>query len=68
MSTASPSSQLLTRAAAAEFLGLKEQTLSVWATTQRYALPFIKVGSKVRYRQSDLEKFLESRTVGGTTE
>jgi len=61
-----PSSALLTREQAAEYLGIAPQTLAVWATTGRYALPMIKVGRCCRYRRRDLEKFLESRTIGGT--
>jgi excisionase family DNA binding protein len=49
---------------AAEYLGLQEQTLNVWRCTQRYPLPFIRVGRKIRYRIADLDRFLESRTVG----
>jgi excisionase family DNA binding protein len=65
MSTVSPpSSSLLTRREAAAFLGVKEQTLAVWATTRRYHLPMVKVGSLCRYRLADLEAFLQSRTVG----
>ena len=59
-------SDLLTRKQAADFLGIKPQTLAVWATTRRYGLAYVKVGSRVRYRLSDLERFLESRVVGGT--
>jgi excisionase family DNA binding protein len=69
MSTASlPPSQLLSREQAAEYLGVKPQTLAVWKTSQRYRLPVVKVGSLVRYRLADLERFLESRTVGGVAE
>ena len=53
----------LDRKEAAAFLGAKPQTLAAWASSQRYRLPFIKIGRKVQYRISDLEKFLESRTV-----
>ena len=49
---------------AAEFLGLQEQTLAAWRCTKRYDLPFIRVGRRIRYRISDLEKFLAARTVG----
>jgi excisionase family DNA binding protein len=66
MATASVSSELLTRQQAAEFLGVRPQTLSVWKLTGRYALPAIKVGSKLRYRRSDLERWLDSRTIGTT--
>jgi excisionase family DNA binding protein len=67
MSTAvlSPASGLLTREEAAAYLGIKSQTLSVWLCTGRYSLPVVKVGSRVRYKLSDLEAFIASRTVGG---
>jgi len=58
------SETLLTRAQAAELLGLREQTLAVWASTRRYNLPFVKVGRAARYRLGDLQKWLDSRTVG----
>lgn len=54
--------QLLTEKEAAKFLGLTSSALQVWRSTGRYSLPFIKVGSLVRYRESDLFKWLESRT------
>jgi len=60
-----PSAGLLTREQAAEFLGVRPQTLAVWLTTKRYDLRVIKVGSLCRYRLSDLERFLEQRTIGG---
>jgi excisionase family DNA binding protein len=49
---------------AAEYLGVSVGTLEVWRCTKRYPLPFIKVGRLVKYRKSDLDAFLESRTVG----
>ena len=51
--------------AAAEFLGVQEQTLAAWRCNRRYALPFIRVGRLVKYRMSDLEQFLQRGTVGG---
>jgi excisionase family DNA binding protein len=56
-------SRLLTEDEAAEVLGVTPQTLSVWRCTKRYPLAFIKAGRLVRYRQKDLEKFIESRCV-----
>ena len=53
---------LLTREEAAARLGVKAQTLAVWASTGRYSLPFIKVGRLVKYRQADLDAFLIGRT------
>jgi excisionase family DNA binding protein len=57
-------SRLLTRKEAAEYLGLKPQTLATWAITGRYGLPVVKCGRAVRYRLSDLENWLSARTVG----
>lgn len=56
----------LNRQQAAEYLGVTEGTLAVWASTGRYQLPFIKVGRKVFYRQSDLDVFIESNIVTQT--
>ncbi len=57
--------QLLNRKEAAEYLGTTEGTLAVWACAKRYGLPFIKVGRLVKYRLTDLEAFLDSRTQNG---
>jgi excisionase family DNA binding protein len=54
---------LLEEKQAAQFLQVEPGTLSVWRCTGRYKIPFIKVGRLVRYRQSDLEAWLESRTL-----
>ena len=59
---------LLTRAEAAAYLGLKEQTLATWASNKRYGLKYIKAGRCVRYRVADLEAFLDARTVGATAD
>ncbi len=53
---------LLSRREAAEFLGIKEGTLTIWHTNDRYPLPVIKVGRLARYRREDLERFLDQRT------
>lgn len=57
--------KLLTEAQAAEILGIKPQTLTVWRCTRRHELPHIKVGRAVRYRLSDLMTWLDERTTGG---
>ncbi len=57
--------ELLTREEAATYLGLRPQTLATWTCEGRYNLPFIKVGRSVRYRRSDLDAWLASRTING---
>ena len=56
----------MTREQAAEYLGVRPQTLAVWATTRRYALPFFRVGRKAIYLRADLDAWLaERRTTAG---
>ncbi|WP_423391960.1 helix-turn-helix domain-containing protein [Burkholderia sp. LMG 21824] len=49
---------LISRPAAAAYLGVQPQTLAAWACTQRYPLPFVKIGRRVMYRLADLEAFV----------
>lgn len=60
--------RLLTTKEAAAFLGVKEITLAVWKSTNRYSIPCIKVGRLVKYRYSDLLEFIERRTVNKVSE
>ncbi len=53
---------LLDEKEAAQFLDNSPGTLSVWRSTGRYNLPFIKIGRNVRYRRADLVAWLEKRT------
>lgn len=55
--------RLLTEKESAVYLGLENhQTLAVWRCNKRYQIPYIKVGRNVRYRLSDLQRWMESRT------
>lgn len=53
---------MLTENQAAEMIGLQPGTLTNWRSRGVYGLPFVKVGRLVRYRRSDVEKWLASRT------
>ena len=60
---------LLSTKQASEYLGLAEKTLA----NSRYSgvgisIPFIKIGSSVRYRQSELESYIETNTYSHTSE
>lgn len=56
--------EMLTIQEAAEYLGIKPQTLAVWRCTRRYDIPSVKIGRCVRYRKTDLDKFIKRRTDG----
>ncbi len=62
-----PHECLLTRQEAATMLGLRPQTLAVWAMTGRN-LPYVKLGRKVvRYRREDVEAFIDKCRIGAPT-
>jgi excisionase family DNA binding protein len=61
--TSSPLDTLLSPKEVADYLRVTVGTLSVWRSTKRYPLPFIKVGSKIFYRTSAVEAFVASREV-----
>jgi helix-turn-helix protein len=54
---------LLDEKQAADFLKVASNTLSVWRSTKRYPLPYVRVGRCIRYKRSDLEKFVAENTV-----
>ena len=54
----------LSRKQLADLWGISPSTLAVWASTKRYALPYIKIGRRVLYRMSDVEAFMAANIVG----
>jgi len=57
----STGAELLDDKAAAAMLDVSPGTLSVWRSTGRYNLPFLKIGRKVRYRRADLDAWMAKR-------
>lgn len=53
---------LLTRKQAAAMLNVAPQTLAKWACNKSHDLPYIKLGSQVRYRVEEIEVFLDANT------
>lgn len=64
METKSQETSLLSRSAAAAYLGLRPQTLAAWASTGRYCLPMVKIGRYAKYRKIDLDRFIENNLQG----
>ena len=52
---------------AAQFLGLRESTLEAWRCRGGGPV-FLKLGKAVRYREEDLQAFVESRLRKNTTD
>ena len=55
--------ELIDRKAAAEYLGISSGTLANWQSTGFRRVPHVKIGKRVRYRISDLAKFIEQNVV-----
>ena len=49
----------------AEYLSMNPQTLSNWRT-QGYGPKFVKVGRNVRYREGDINDWMESQVASET--
>jgi len=47
---------------AAKMLGVCVNTLSIWRSTGRYNLPFVRIGRLVKYKLSDINEFIKMRT------
>lgn len=54
---------LVSRSEAAAILGIRPHTLACWASNGRYNLPYVRVGSRVMYRRSDIEAFIEANLI-----
>ncbi|MHA1540782.1 MAG: helix-turn-helix domain-containing protein [Alphaproteobacteria bacterium] len=54
--------KLFTTKETSQYIGITQGTLAVWRTTKRYKIPYIKIGRLVKYRKSDLDTWIESRT------
>jgi excisionase family DNA binding protein len=56
--------RLLKPAEVAELLGVTTGTLAQWRSKRplEEPLPFVKVGHAIRYRESDVDLWLEART------
>ncbi|MNG18843.1 Helix-turn-helix domain protein [compost metagenome] len=54
-------SELLTTDQVATALGLSSRTLAAWRSSRTNSLPYLKTGSRVRYRPQDVATWLESR-------
>ncbi|MDE1952586.1 MAG: helix-turn-helix domain-containing protein [Betaproteobacteria bacterium] len=55
---------LLTRQQTAQMLKMAPQTLASWASSGRGGLPFIKFGRLVRYKKSDVQRYIETHRIG----
>lgn len=65
--TVTTTSVLLTPVEVAERLGLKNaETLAVWRSSKRYDLSYVRVGRLIRYREADLEAFIQRRCNAST--
>jgi hypothetical protein len=53
----------LTRTQAANYIGLKPSTLEGDVSRQRFCIPFYRIGSRIFYRVSDLDRWLEQKRV-----
>ena len=61
LSTPPEVDQLLNPEETADRLRTTPGTLAVWRSTKRYGLKFVRVGARVFYRASAIQRFIEQR-------
>ena len=54
---------LLTPEEAAKYLGVLPLTLATWRSKKTHNLPYIKIGRLVKYKKSDLDNWINQRTI-----
>lgn len=60
--------EVLTTKEAAQYLGLKEQTLCSWRCHGLQELPYVKSGRLVRYRKKDLNEYIQRNMKANTSQ
>ncbi len=50
--------RLLKQEEAAQILGVKPNTLAMWRLTGKVNLTYVRLGTNIRYRVSDLDDFI----------
>ena len=53
---------LLTVKETALLLNIQPQTLAVWRHRRKFTLPWVTVGSSIKYKLEDIQKFIEKNT------
>lgn len=56
--------KLLTERETAAYLAIGMASLANWRSTGKVNIPCVRLGRAVRYRVSDLERFIAAQTVG----
>lgn len=54
---------LLDQKQAAEYLGVTVGTLDTWRSYGKHNIPFLRLGSRIKYRKEDLDKWIKSHIV-----
>lgn len=55
--------RLIDTETAAELLSIPAATLIKWRSTGQVRIPFVKIGRQIKYRTTDLRRFIASSTI-----
>lgn len=64
--TTNPNPTLINPTETAQQINVTVKTLANWRSTGKYKLPYVRVGNRIFYRQSDINAWLDSRTQTST--
>ena len=63
LSKPAPPNTRMASAEAAEYLGIRPQTLAIWRMTGRHRIPYHRLGRRIVYLQADLDAHLRANRV-----
>lgn len=55
--------RLMSPVEVAALLDIKVETLCSWRYTKKQVIPYVKVGSRVRYEYDEVVRFIKSRKI-----
>lgn len=55
--------KLMTTQEVADYLNIKKQTLEAWRSRNTISIPYIRIGSSIRYKKQDVEEWLVEHLV-----
>lgn len=58
--------ELMTTQEVADYLRIKKQTLEAWRSKNINNIPYIKIGTSVRYRRRDVEEWVQKQLNKGS--
>jgi len=62
----SPAAEMMTDPEVTALIRVAPGTLANWRSTKAQQIPFVRIGSHIRYRRTDVDRWIEQRVERGS--